>query len=90
MTDYATDVLRLFLANNLLVSNLVLGSISVVWGFINSLQIIAHIPLLNIILPGNAKIVYDMTYTIATFDIITMDYFIEMIEEPLSKVDNSA
>ena len=73
----------------MLVSNLILGSISLLWGFINSLQIVAHIPLLSVILPGNARIVYDVMYKIATFDIIPMDPLLNTIEESVQDIDNS-
>ena len=89
MTEIATNLLRAFFTSNLLISNLILGSISLLWGFINSLQIVAHIPLLNVLLPGNARIVYDATYTIATFDIIPMDFFLEKLEGPLQDLDNA-
>ena len=55
----------------------------------NSLQLVAHIPLLNVIMPGNAKIAFDMAYGIATFDYFPIEWFIELIEEPLSGLDNS-
>ena len=74
----------------MLLSNLILGTINMVWGFINSLQIIAHIPLLTIIMPGNASIIYDLLYKIATFDLIEMDSILEKLEGTLQDVDNSA
>ena len=81
--------MRIFMTSNMLVSNLILGSISLLWGFINSLQIVAHIPLLSVILPGNARIVYDVMYKIATFDIIPMDPLLNTIEESIQDIDNS-
>ena len=38
------------------------------WGLINSLQIIAHIPLIEVVLPANSKLVYDLSQRIANFD----------------------
>ena len=82
-------MITVVVTSNLVISNLVLGSISLLWGFINSLQIIAHIPLLNVILPGNARAVYEATYALATFDLISMDPLLELSEEPLADVDRS-
>ena len=90
MAEVTKDVLTVVVTSNLVISNLVLGSISLLWGFINSLQIIAHIPLLNVILPGNARTIYDATYALATFDLISMEPLLELLEEPLADVDKSA
>ena len=78
-TEVAEDSLTLFLTTNILINNLLLGSISLVWGFVNSLQIAAHMQLLNVIMPGNVSIVYEMIYMIATFDLIPMDVVIEYV-----------
>ena len=48
-------------------SSLIVGSMSLMWGLINSLQIIAHIPDLNVVMPANSMIVYDTIYKIANF-----------------------
>ena len=48
-------------------SSLFVGSMSLMWGIINSLQIIAHIPLLNVVMPANTKIIYDVIFKIANF-----------------------
>ena len=48
-------------------SSLIVGSMSLMWGLINSLQIIAHIPLLNVVMPANSKIIYDVIFKIANF-----------------------
>ena len=46
---------------------MLVGSMSLMWGLINSLQIIAHIPLLNVVMPANSKIIYDVIFNIANF-----------------------
>ena len=48
-------------------SALFVGSMSLMWGLINSLQIIANIPLLNVVMPANASIIYKVIYRIANF-----------------------
>lgn len=38
---------------------------------------IVHMPFLNIVIPVNAKLVYDMLYEMATFDVIPTDSIYE-------------
>ena len=40
------------------------------WGLLNSLQLIVHLPLLAIVLPYNTKVVYDTIYKLATFQLV--------------------
>ena len=58
------------MGSNMAIQILLSGSLSILWGLINALQMIVHMPFLNIIIPVNAKLVYDMLYEMATFDII--------------------
>ena len=57
-----------------------IGAINMFWGLVNSLQLIAYIPLHSVILPGNSKIAYELTYSIAAFDLVPVDPIIEIIE----------
>ena len=59
----------LVISGNSVLSVLLAGGLSAVWGLINSLQIVAHLPLLNVQMPANATIMYDLIYQIATFDL---------------------
>ena len=45
--------------------------------------------LLNVIMPGNVSIVYDMIYLIATFDLIPMESVDEYVTVLLTDLDNS-
>ena len=40
---------------------------------VNNLQIIIHIPLINVQIPGNASMIYDVMIPVATFDILPTD-----------------
>jgi len=42
-------------------------SLSLLWGMINSLQIVIHFPLTSVVYPANAKQFYSYFITIATF-----------------------
>jgi len=56
---------------------------SAVWGLINSLQIVAHFPLLNVQMPANATIMYDLIYTVATFDLPIVDQLTDWFSSKL-------
>ena len=48
---------------------LIRGSMSQIWGFINGMQFVIHLPTLNINLPGNGYTVMKNIAMVATFDI---------------------
>lgn len=50
-----------------------MGSLSLLWGLIHAMQIVAHFPLLNILIPSNAFILYIALYEMANFDLIPTD-----------------
>ena len=52
------------------VNFLLMGSLSLLWGLIHAMQIVAHFPLLNIKIPQNALILYNVLFEMANFDII--------------------
>ena len=49
------------------------ASLALVWGLINSLQLVAHFPLLVVMYPKNAEIYNNMLLTIATMDLVHED-----------------
>lgn len=58
------------------------GSLAVLWGLVNSLQIISHFKLLRVIMPTeNVKIYYDVLYELATFDIVPTDQIVAYLQE---------
>ena len=67
------------MGSNMAIQILLSGSLSILWGLINALQMIVHMPFLNIIIPVNAKLVYDMLYEMATFDIIPTEAFYQYV-----------
>ena len=54
---------------------------SLLWGLVNSLMIIAYFPLLNIRIPSNVLQIDNVFYQIATFDLIPMDWVLEMLQK---------
>ena len=55
-------------------------SMSLLWGLVNALMIIAYFPLLNIRIPSNVLQVDNVFYQIATFDLIPMEWILEMLK----------
>jgi hypothetical protein len=45
------------------------GSMSQLWGMINGIQFIIHLPVLNINMPANAVLISKSLITIATFEL---------------------
>jgi len=56
------------------IANLMMsGSLSLLWGMINALQIISHLPYFNVYMPANAQIFYTFMNNISNFDVIPTD-----------------
>ena len=49
------------------------GSLSQVWGMINGLQIMVHLPTMNVDFPVNVMKLVNATVTVATFDVPGLD-----------------
>ena len=71
-------------AMNLLLS----GTMTYLWGLLNSLQIVAHFPLINLMMPANAQMVFRMLVQIATFEFIPIGPLIEESETRIG-IDNT-
>ena len=89
-TVVCEGALAMFLAGNVIFNTVGIGAISMFWGLVNSLQLIAYFPLLAIILPANSKIAYELTYSIAAFDLIPTDPISNALEGPLEGLDNTS
>ena len=64
------------------ISNLLLsGTMSLIWGLLHSMQIIAHFPLLNIMMPTNAHMLFKILIKIATLDLLPTEEFLEDVQE---------
>ena len=68
------------------ISNLILSSsLSLVWGLINSLQLLTHLPFVNTVWPENATAYYLALYEIANFDLIPKDKIEEAMSESVGR-----
>ena len=59
------------------------SSLSLLWGLINTLQIVAHFPLLVISYPENTQIYSDMLLSMASMDLIPEEVTEEILRELL-------
>ena len=59
--------------SNFFVNILLAGSLSLLWGLINALQLTTHFPLVNIVYPMNAAIWYDALFGLASLDIVSTE-----------------
>ena len=64
-------------------------SLSMLWGLVNGLQIVAYLMLLNIPMTANVLVVDEMFYEIATFDLIPLDFINDYLDRTFADVDNN-
>ena len=74
---------------NVILQPILLFSLSMLWGLINGLQIIAYLMLFNISIPANVLIVDTVFYEIATFDIIPLEWVLEFLDHTFGDLDNN-
>ena len=61
------------LVGTVIFQTLLIGSMAQVWGMINGLQLMVHLPLINLLFPGNCMAVVGGFISVATFDIPMVD-----------------
>ena len=74
--------------SNFLINLLISGSLNLLWGMINCLQIISHFPLVNVLVPANCQLLFGIMVKIATFDVIPVDGIMEDITRWLGVEDD--
>ena len=68
---------------------LLASSLSLLWGLIHALQLVTHLPLLNVRFPDTTKIYYEAIAEIATVDLIPTDELKSMIDSEVGEADHS-
>ena len=58
------------LIGNFLMNLLLSGAMNFLWGMLHAMQIVAHFPLINIMMPPNAQMLFQVIVKIATFDML--------------------
>ena len=77
---YADAVTSTAILSNFIINILLSGSLNLLWGMINCIQIVSHFPLINVLVPANCKFVFSIMVKIATFDVIPVDGIMESIQ----------
>ena len=55
------------------------GAMKFIIPFINSLQMTIHLPIMNVIVPGNVNGFFSYLQPIVTFDVFDSDYTTELV-----------
>ena len=63
------------LASNFFLS----GTVAFLWGMINALQIIVHLPMINVRFPANVSMFFSNLLSIANFKVINKENFIDQL-----------
>ena len=74
---------------NFTISLLVGASLSMVWGLVHSLEMVAAFYLLNLRQPQNAQIVYEMIYNVANFSMMPSGWIENLLAEHVGDLDKS-
>ena len=59
------------------------GSMHLLWGFINSLKIIGHLPLINVMIPSNVHKFFETVIKISQFNMLPVDHTVSSFEESM-------
>ena len=66
----AKSSLNAFMMSNFAIQLFMAASLQTLWGMINVMQIIVHMPLLNVQFPENAMFFYSLIIDISSFNLI--------------------
>ena len=81
ISEVLKEITNALVMGNWFLNYLMQGSISFVWGLINSLQILSYFPLINIAMPANAHLFFQIIVKIANFEILDqIDDAVDMFE----------
>ena len=72
---------KTFVFGNIVLQILMAGSLQLLWGMINALQLIVHLPLFQIAFPYNAQFFFSTLIDLTKFQIVPVDFLLEKIFE---------
>ena len=64
------------LGSNFIINLMVRGSLNQVWSMLNSLQIVTHVPLMDLKMPANMSAFLAFLMEVATFDLLPREAMI--------------
>ena len=88
-TEAAGTIVKGYVFFNIIMHPFLMFSLSMLWGLINGIQIIAFLMLFNIPIPANILIVDTVFYEIANFDLIEFDWVTDIIDNIFGELDNN-
>ena len=77
------DFTNVVVVGNFMLNLLLSGTMTFIWGLLNSLQVVSHFPLINIMMPANAQYTFQTIVLIATFELIPTGDLIDGMEDGL-------
>ena len=80
---------KVAMVSNFAVNLILQGSMSLLWGLLHSMQIVAHFPLINIAMPANADAMFQVLIEITTFGLIPTEDFLEDIQKDAGLANDS-
>ena len=69
------------LVSNFIANVVISGALNYLWGMINCLQIVAHFPMINVLMPANCQLLFTIVVKVATFDMIPVDGLMDKINK---------
>ena len=83
VTEAAQTMISITLVSNFAVNLVLSGAMTLLWGMLNGMQIVAHFDLVNIMMPANAHLLFKVLVQIATFDLVPSESIISEMEDGL-------
>eukprot|EP00347_Sterkiella_histriomuscorum_P007176 403349968 len=84
LLEGSIDTTQVLVISNFAINILMSASLQYLWGMINALQLILAMPLLDIQLPANTKMFYNLLISMSSFDVLPTQ---ELGEETLAKME---
>ena len=82
VTETAESTSTVVVSTNFITNLLLKASLNMLWSMVNCLQIITHVPLMNLKIPANMSSFLEFFMQIATFDFIPSEFLVWFFELP--------
>ena len=83
------EAFKFWVLVQIVIQPFILMSLSMMWGLINSVQIVAYLMLFNIPIPANVLVVNKVFYEIATFDMIDLEWLEAYLDDWVGEYDQN-
>jgi hypothetical protein len=72
-------ILMYTLVTTFILSGFISGSMNYLLGFLQSLQLVLHLPMFSIIMPANVAMIFEYILAVVLFDILDPSYTTELV-----------